>query len=238
MQPDYARLLGMFARDLVNAPACRPAALPAKVCGYLNASLRPLLLDPGLLGTSAVAANVHACAAYAAIKMHCCLRSMRERGAAGRRPCRSTQTSDRSGGALDFSRLAMVVLESVRGYIVRTCMRCSAALLDPLPPPDSVSGLPHNASDLRTDARSAAGAYTHDHATRDTSPALGAADLELLTLSAFRKVLLRKHASYGGALAEIECALRARRLRRRAAVWEHVTAPRDRLPAALRGIEW
>lgn len=249
VQADYSRLHGMFARDVVNAPSCRPAALPAKVCGYLNASLRPLILDPDLLGTSAVAANVHACAAYAAIKMHCCLRSMRERGAAGRSAQRSTQRSTHTpalsgrdampqpgrpeatsvdgsrrtalphgGRAMDFSKLAMAVLESVRAYIVHTCMRCWASLPDPNPQP-------------RLPAKAAAG-------STDEPPGLGVADLELLTLTAFRKVLLRKHATYNEAVAEIGRALRQRRLRRRAASWEHVIAPQDRLPVALRGIKW
>lgn len=258
MQPDYARLHGHFARDLVNAPACRPAALPAKVCGYLNASLRPILLDPTLNGPAAVAATIHACAALAAVKMHCCLRSMRERGAAGRRAQHAAQRrglrgsgsgprsrvargaaprpcGSHSSGAADFSVLALRTLDTVSGYMVSTCMRAWAAL-----PSAPVQGhATDQPADTITDSPATVACVCEAvPGGDDEGRALTAADVELLALSAFQKVLRRKHASYGGALSEIAGRQRASRLRRRHAVWEQIIAPSSQLPAELRGIEW
>lgn len=193
------------------------------MCGYINANLQPILLDLALNGADAVASSIHACAAFAAIKMHCCLRAMSERGAAGRStqratarapPGRSRRALGRGGGPLDCSRLAMAVLARVQDYVTCACMRCWQAASEPSAPACVTRGDAHEAE------------------------ALTAADAEVLVTAAFQRVLRRKHGTYGAALRCLAAGLRKRRLQSAAARWRAVITPAERLPPDLRHLRW
>eukprot|EP00892_Ulva_mutabilis_P009365 jgi/Ulvmu1/6800/UM031_0001.1 len=266
LQADYGRLRGLFARDLINAPACRPAALPDKVCAYANAKLQPLLLDPALNGTAVVGRTLHACAAFAAIKMHCCLCAMRERGVAGR----STQHAQHVAAAKPRSvRGGAVPLAGPgaggkaagrkrrgrggRGFCKLDCTVIALAVVDRVRE-YVVSAcmrtgtaaharckpiLPqaHAGVPSQVEAGDSEGDGAGQRAVEDGG-ALSADDIEMLVVAGFRRVLRRKHGTYASAVRELSARLQRRRLQSCAARWADVVEPCNRLPEELRGIRW